>query len=489
MPQRMTCLPRLLLTVAVAAGLAACQSGQQNQPTAERPTTRTLKPVAQKQPVEPRDPQAPLRGGPIRVALLAPLSGDFADAGRELANGAAMAMFDTTGVEAELFAFDTRADQTAAQAALDQAVRQRADVVVGPLFGANAKAIAPGLEAAGLTALVFSNDSSVVGPNVWVTGRTVEIEATRIVRHAAESGARVVAVFGRADAVGEAAAAQAAREAAAIEGFYVRRALYAPGTDYTAIARSVEALIVSDGGAGGLAADAGRLKSQLDASVDPADTLARLAAGKTGPEQAVFQDLAAFYGQQISAGARRPQAVNAVIGRYMAGDAPRGRADAVLLTVGGAELSTIAPMFQLYDADAAGLRLLGLSTWSAMDPARARELHGGRFADELYNDAFDAKYERLFGAYPSELAAVSYDAVRLALAASERAAARPVPSGAVAAAGEIPGARGPVRVSAAGLALRPMEVIELGPAGFVPVDPARIVDPAEPPAPFPRPGS
>lgn len=474
-----------VLATALAVGLAACQSTQQNRQTGARPTPKPLKPVAQtKAPGDSRSAVQlkPPRSGPIRIALLAPLSGEYADAGGELANGAAMAIFATDGVDAEIMAFDTKANADGARSALAEAAAARADIVVGPLFGANAEAIAPGLQAAGLYALAFSNNGDVAGPRVAVMGRAVETETARIVRHAAESGARRVALFGRADAVGEAATAQALREAAAMNGFFVQRALYQPGADYTEVAKSVRDLVRA-GGDGGRAAEAGRLKARLDVSPDPGATLDELALAAPLSEREMLQELAVFYEGEVARGVRRPQAVNGVIGRFMAAAGPTGRPDAVLLTVSGAELSTVAPMFQLYDADTLGLRLMGLASWSALDPARARELHGGRFASPPNGGAFDTKYERLFGVFPTDLASVAYDAVRVALEASQRSLGRPVAPAAAVAVGDVDGAHGPVRIAERGLALRPLEVVELAPDGFLSVDGPRIVEPAAPQAP------
>ena len=84
--------PRLLqLTAAFTALtlLAACQAD--NKPVTQRPVSppprvnqADLNPP--QTPVKPLEPVAPLRTGPIRVALLAPLSGAFGDAGSELSN-------------------------------------------------------------------------------------------------------------------------------------------------------------------------------------------------------------------------------------------------------------------------------------------------------------------------------------------------------------------------------------------------------------------
>jgi len=465
---------RALGLIAIAAALAGCQSTQTQKPAAAR---KPLQPVAQTPPPPP-EPVAPSRLGPLKIALLAPLSGDFADAGRDLVNGAAMALFETPATPAELMTFDTRGDAEAASAALADADQEQADILIGPLFGRNATAIAPELETLGLSALAFSNDGNIAGARVMVMGNAVQAETARIVRHAAVDGARTIAVFGRRDVVGEAANAQAMREAAAAPGLYIRPALYEADTSYTDIAGQVEALLSSDAGASDLQ-EVQRLKTQLDASVDPQITLAGMGAARPGPEGDLYRELAGAYSRMIAAGSARPQAIAAVVARYRtATGAGAGRVDAVLLTVGGAELSTVAPMFQLYDADTAGVRLLGLSSWQEMDPARARELHGGRFPLEPYSEAFDQRYQAVYGQPPSELAAVAYDAVRVALAAHRPGALRPIRPDALYMAGDVDGARGPVRLSAGGLALRPLEVLEMQPTGLFLAEPARIVDPA-----------
>jgi len=477
MPPEEMRMARGLASFAAVALLAACAS---NTPPPRAPD-RVLQPVGRTQAPAAVQP-APSRTGPLRIALLAPLSGDFADAGRDLVNGAAMALFETPGADAEIMAFDTKGDAEAARTALAAAVDGRADVVVGPLFGRNAGAIAPDLAAAGLAALAFSNDGGAAGPNVVVMGRAVETETARIVRQAADDGARAIAVFGRRDAVGLAAAAQAMAEASATPGLVVSPALYDAGAGYTDIAREVQRLVSARGAATGTTARSAALESELDAAVDPAIALAARGADPADPESGLYRDLADLYRRMTSGGASREQATAAALQRYRAATSVGGgRVDAVLLTVGGAELSTVAPMFQLYDADTAGIRLLGLGNWVEMDPARARELHGGRYPAEAPGGDFEARYQAAYGQPPSELSAVAYDAARLALRAGDGfGTPRPTPMSAFATAGEVEGAHGPVRMSAGGLALRPLEVLELQPTGLVPVDPPRIVEPALP---------
>lgn len=476
---------RITAAFVAMAALAACQADKKpvtGRPVSPPPKVNRTDANPPPTPTQQAVPTALVRSGPIRVALLAPLSGDFGDAGRELSNGAAMALFDTPDTPAELIAFDTGGEAEKAAAAVLEASAQQADVIIGPLFGRNAAAISEALAREGLIALSFSNDSRIVGQQVLVMGRTAAAEASRIIRHAVGQGARSIAVFGKQGAVGDAVADQAASEEAMLGGVTIRRALYAPDTDYTSIAKNVAALLQARSRDNSRSASAVSLQADLTAAENPAARLLALSANQPGAEGQRFRELAGFYTQMTGAGASKQSAVAAVIGRYRsAGGLGGGPVDAVLLTISGGELSTVAPMFQLYDARAAGVRLLGLSGWNDMDSTRARELHGGRYPSEPYSDAFDNRYQRTFGELPTELAGVAYDAVKLALAAAADASAvRPLPAEAISAVGEVRGAQGMVAMSSTGLALRPLEVLEMRPDGVFPVSPATISDPADP---------
>ena len=482
-------LGNVCLAVGVLTTLAACQSENKPRPNIERASNPLpgIAPVPAGQKSMPVD-QAPatlIRERPLRIALLAPLSGDFSDAGRALANGTAMALLETPSTKAEVLAFDTEGDAAATQTAFQRAVDDEADIIIGPLFSRNAQAIAGLLESSNLAALSFSSNGSAAGKRLMIMGRAVQWETARIIRYAAGTGARTVAVFGKADAVGNAAADQAEQEAFISAGnLNVRRALYEPDTDYTAIARKVASLLDARRRQAARSASTKALKAQLDTSQDPGAELARLSTIRLGPEGPIFEQLARFYARMIGAGTQRSRAIDAVTRRYRAqGGLGSSGIDAVLLTIDGVELSTIAPMFQLYDAQASGLRLLGLSSWDDIDPAHSRELHGGRFASEPYSDAFDARYKTAFAADSSELVTIAYDAVKLTLAAYKINGDRPIPVTAIVDAGQINGATGLVRMSETGIALRPLEVLEIRPNGVFPIESAKTVDLAKPVAP------
>ncbi|MEL0080213.1 MAG: hypothetical protein VW774_12245, partial [Rhodospirillales bacterium] len=71
---------------------------------------------------------------------------------------------------------------------------------------------------------------------------------------------------------------------------------------------------------------------------------------------------------------------------------------------------------------------------------------------------------------------IAYDAVKLALEAS-RTGSRPLQPIELKKIGAVKGAHGSVRMSNGGMALRPLEILEVRPRGFQVIEPARIIDP------------
>lgn len=154
--------------------------------------------------------------GPVVVALLAPLSGADAgavEAGNAIANAARMALTDLADPTLELRVHDTGGTAQGARAAAQAAVAEGAALILGPLFGANTPAVGDVALLAGINAISFSNDSSVAGGPVFVSGYAPEAEAARIVGFAAARGYDRLAVFYPETSYGNAALRGAERAA------------------------------------------------------------------------------------------------------------------------------------------------------------------------------------------------------------------------------------------------------------------------------------
>jgi hypothetical protein len=207
-------LGAMLLTVVVAA--CASQPRGQTPPasgTATVPSGTQVSPQAQVDP-----------SGPVTVAFLVPTTASSEGARRaaqDLVAAAQMAKSDLAPGNMILKVYDTRGTDAGAAEAGATAVRDGAALILGPLFGSSARAVAPVAAGAGLNVLAFSNDSSVAGGNVWVLGQLPDDEMRRLFSYASSQGIGTIALAYPTDPYGlqvAAAAGAAGRDASIFVG-------------------------------------------------------------------------------------------------------------------------------------------------------------------------------------------------------------------------------------------------------------------------------
>ncbi len=147
-------------------------------------------------------------GTPVQVALLVPSGAG--DAGRNvlaesLENAARLAARDLSGVRIDLRVYSTAGNpQLAAQAAA-RAADEGAQIILGPVFGSEARPAGEAVAARGINVLSFSNDISVAGGNVFVLGLTFENTARRLLNYAASQGRGQVMIVAERTPSGRAA--------------------------------------------------------------------------------------------------------------------------------------------------------------------------------------------------------------------------------------------------------------------------------------------
>lgn len=213
------------------------------------PTVSAPPPVAQA-------PQPPPVVVPVaqttKVALLLPLSGPNAQIGQAMQDAAQLALFDLAGDRFELLPRDTKGTPAGAVDAARQAVADGANLVLGPLFGAEVAAVKPIAQSAGLEMLAFTNDWTQAGNGTYVLGFAPADQVIRVAGFARSRGiGRFVALAPRnqyGDAV--VAALQAAGQRF---GLSVQVERYdANLTDLAFAARQVppqaQAVVLSEGG-------------------------------------------------------------------------------------------------------------------------------------------------------------------------------------------------------------------------------------------------
>jgi len=178
----------------------------------------------------PNAPAMPMGGpvgtavgnGPVRIALILPLSGQgqAAVAAQSLKNAADLALAEAQGNDLTILIKDDRGTPEGAREAAGQAVAEGAELILGPLFAGSVQAAGQVARQAGRPVVAFSTDTSVAAPGVYLLSFLVQAEVDRIVSYAAQQGRRSVAALVPETTYGRVAEAQF-QQAAARHGLRV----------------------------------------------------------------------------------------------------------------------------------------------------------------------------------------------------------------------------------------------------------------------------
>lgn len=135
--------------------------------------------------------------GPVRVALLVPLSGDagLVSVGTSMANAAelAVAFIETNpniGENITILVKDSGSSAQGAASAASQALAEGASLILGPLRADQVTAAAGVAQAAGVSVIGFSNNTGAAAPGVYLLNVLPETEARRSLGYAAKLGKR-----------------------------------------------------------------------------------------------------------------------------------------------------------------------------------------------------------------------------------------------------------------------------------------------------------
>ena len=124
----------------------------------------------------------------LRVALLVPLSGPIKPVGESILNVAQMSMFDNKKSNMILRVYDTNGTTFGAVKAMKEAIKNGVDVVAGPLFMSETKAIQSLAKNNGILVFSLSNEQELLNyDNVFVTGSIVEQEIQTLITYMMEN--------------------------------------------------------------------------------------------------------------------------------------------------------------------------------------------------------------------------------------------------------------------------------------------------------------
>lgn len=249
------------IRVLSAAGLAALVSGCGQ--------LGSISPVSQEAPLAaPTSPvqQLPLGGqpqaangatigtGPVRVALILPLTGPSgpSNVGVSLRNAAELGLLESQSPDVTLLVKDDRSTPEGAREAAREAIGEGAEIILGPLFGGNLREVGQMARAAKRPVIGFSTDTSAAGPGVYELSFLVESYVDRIVDFAASKGKKSFAALVPENDYGNIALAEfqqaAARRGVRVQAIerYSSATVGAAVTKIAGLGGQIDALFIPD---------------------------------------------------------------------------------------------------------------------------------------------------------------------------------------------------------------------------------------------------
>lgn len=145
----------------------------------------------------------PAQARPAKVAILLPLSGKGSDTGQAMLNASQLAIFDLGADMFELNPIDTKGTPDGANAAALTAINDGAQLLLGPVFAAEAKAVKPLAVQRNIGSISFSTDSSVAGGTSFVSGFLPQTQIHQIIDFAAGQGMPRIALIAAQDTYGD----------------------------------------------------------------------------------------------------------------------------------------------------------------------------------------------------------------------------------------------------------------------------------------------
>lgn len=371
-----------------------------------------------------------------KIAILLPLSGENASIGNALLQSAQMALFDLGGNTLELLPRDTKGTPEGARIAAQEALRDGAQLVLGPVFATSVKAVKPILSRANVNMIAFSTDWSNAGGNTYIMGVMPFTQVNRVTDFISSQG-------------------------------YSRFALVAPKTQY--------GNVVADAYKGRIRENGGELVrverySPLDPNISPiirefSDFDVRAALREERVQE--LQDRLAINPNDRIAEAELETLENI----QTQGELPF---EVVMVPVGGKEAKTLVNLLRFYDVDGENVKLVGTGLWDDLGLAKEPAMQGAYFAapSPAARSTFEQKYQSVYESVPPRIASLAYDAAALAIVLSRNPAPNRFSDAALTNPNGFAGIDGIFRLTRGGLVQRGLAVLQIQNGNIVVVDPA-----------------
>ncbi|MFN8972575.1 MAG: penicillin-binding protein activator [Alphaproteobacteria bacterium] len=172
----------------------------------------------------------------VNVALLLPITGRHSQLGRAMQDAATLSLFDKYAslspeqnrIRVELKTYDSGDTPEQAREAAERAIKDKAVLLIGPVFSDATTAVSVPARAAGVPVISFSNSQSVATPGVFLFGFSPEEQARRVIGHSAGQGRTQLAALVPNTLYGQTVLEAARKQITEDGGALVAQALYSP---------------------------------------------------------------------------------------------------------------------------------------------------------------------------------------------------------------------------------------------------------------------
>ncbi len=192
----------LLLSACVSSGSYNNEPWKPHQTTSAAQTPANISITS----VEMQALDAPYKQGspPVKVAILLPLSGKHQKLGQAMLSAAQMALFDIAHDNFILTPKDTQGTANGAREAAKSAVKDGAQLVLGPVFSASVKSARQVTQNANINMIAFSTDWRLANNKTFLISFLPFDQVQRVINYAARSGYRNIGVLSPRSSYGEA---------------------------------------------------------------------------------------------------------------------------------------------------------------------------------------------------------------------------------------------------------------------------------------------
>ena len=172
--------------------------------------------------------------------------------GGSMRNAAQLAIDDFGGPYITLMILDDHSSPDAAAQAAQSELGAGAQLILGPVFAPDARAVEAITKPAGRPEIAFSTDVSVAAPGVYLLSLLIEGYVDRIIRYAVSSGKKAFAIMAPQNEYGDIAVARFQQIAADLNTSVVVTARYSSGQAATsaqqvgAVAGQIDALFIPE---------------------------------------------------------------------------------------------------------------------------------------------------------------------------------------------------------------------------------------------------